>query len=170
VVDRDGRHRRAPAVVWAETSVHERRVPVAEQTESSIIIDAPADKVMAVIADLGTYPEWAGVKQTRVLATYPDGRPREAEMVIDTGPIKDTYSIQYQWHGHQQVNWQLTESTVLRDLDGMYMVHDLGDGRSEVTYRLMVDLEIPVIGSIKRKAEKVIVDTALKGLKKRVER
>jgi len=48
-------------------------------------------------------------------------------------------------------------------------VHDLGDGRSEVTYRLMVDLEIPVIGSIKRKAEKVIVDTALKGLKKRVE-
>ena len=90
-------------------------------------------------------------------------------MVIDSGPIKDTYSIQYQWHGHQQVNWQLTESTVLRDLDGMYMVHDLGDGRSEVTYRLMVDLEIPVIGSIKRKAEKVIVDTALKGLKKRVE-
>ena len=142
---------------------------MAEQTESSIIIDAPAEKVMAVIADLGTYPEWAGVKQTRVLATFPDGRPREVEMIIDSGPIKDTYSIQYQWHGHQQVNWQLTESTVLRDLDGMYMVHDLGDGRSEVTYRLMVDLEIPVIGSIKRKAEKVIVDTASKGLKKRVE-
>ena len=40
---------------------------MAEQTESSIIIDAPAEKVMAVIADLGTYPEWAGVKQTRVL-------------------------------------------------------------------------------------------------------
>ena len=168
--DRDGHRECSPAVVWQETSVGEGQGSVAEQTESSIIIDAPAERVMAVIADLGTYPEWAGVKQTRVLAAYPDGRPREVEMVIDSGPIKDTYSIQYQWHGHQQVNWQLTESTGLRDLDGMYMVHDLGDGRSEVTYRLMVDLEIPVIGSIKRKAEKVIVDTALKGLKKRVER
>ena len=36
-------------------------------------------------------------------------------------------------------------------------------------YRLAVDVKIPMIGMIKRKAEKVIVDTALKGLKKRVE-
>jgi hypothetical protein len=38
-----------------------------------------------------------------------------------------------------------------------------------VTYELTVDLIVPMIGMIKRKAEKVIVDTALKGLKKRVE-
>lgn len=142
---------------------------MADQTQSSITIDAPASRVMEVIADLGTYPEWAGVKQTRILQTFPDGRPREVEMTIDNGPIKDTYTIQYQWHGDKQVNWQLTESGVLRDLDGTYSVTDLGDGTSEVTYRLMVDLSIPIIGSIKRKAEKAIVDAALKGLKKRVE-
>lgn len=145
-------------------------VSVAQQTESSIIIEASAERVMAVIADLGTYPEWAGVKATRVLATYPDGRPQAVEMTIDSGPIKDTYSIRYQWHGDRQVNWQLTESSVLRDLDGTYTVEDLGDATSEVTYRLLVDLTIPIIGTIKRKAEKAIVDTALKGLKKRVER
>ena len=143
---------------------------MAQQTESSIVIDASAAQVMEVIADLGPYPEWAGVKATRVLATFPDGRPKEVEMTIDSGPIKDTYSIRYQWHGDRRVNWQLTESTVLRDLDGTYLVIDRGDGTSEVTYRLMVDLTIPIIGTIKRKAEKAIVDTALKGLKKRVER
>ena len=142
---------------------------MAQRTESSIVIDAPAEQIMAVIADLGSYPEWAGVKQTRILASFPDGRPRGVEMVIDSGPIKDTYTITYQWHGDQQVNWQLTESTILRDLDGTYTVRDLGDGRSEVSYRLMVDLTIPIIGDIKRKAEKAIVDTALKALKKRVE-
>ncbi|HQR79445.1 MAG TPA: SRPBCC family protein [Actinomycetota bacterium] len=142
---------------------------MAQQTESSIVIHAPATVIMAVISDLGNYPDWAGVKQTRVLATFPDGRPRLAEMTIDSGPIKDTYTIQYQWHGDREVNWQLTESTVLRDLDGTYAIRDLGDGRSEVTYRLMVDLTIPIIGTIKRKAEKAIVDTALKSLKKRVE-
>jgi hypothetical protein len=34
---------------------------------------------------------------------------------------------------------------------------------------LAVDLNIPMLGMFKRKAEKVIMDTALKGLKKRVE-
>ncbi|MFC7587576.1 hypothetical protein ACFQYP_30740 [Nonomuraea antimicrobica] len=38
-----------------------------------------------------------------------------------------------------------------------------------MTYELAVDLSVPMIGLIRRKAEKVIVDTALKGLKKRVE-
>ena len=38
-----------------------------------------------------------------------------------------------------------------------------------VTYRLSVDVKIPMIGMLKRKAEKVIIDTALKELKKRVE-
>jgi hypothetical protein len=38
-----------------------------------------------------------------------------------------------------------------------------------VTYQLAVDLTIPMIGMLKRKGEKVIIDTALKGLKQRVE-
>lgn len=142
---------------------------MADQTESSIVIDASAERVMGVIADLGTYPEWAEVKSTRVLAAFPDGRPKEVEMTIDSGPIKDVYTIAYQWRGDREVNWHLTESTVLRDLVGTYTVADLGNGSCEVTYRLMVDLTIPIIGTIKRKAEKAIVDTALKGLKRRVE-
>ncbi|NUV57145.1 cyclase, partial [Streptomyces coelicolor] len=34
---------------------------------------------------------------------------------------------------------------------------------------LTVDVKIPMLGMIKRKAEKVIIDRALAGLKKRVE-
>jgi hypothetical protein len=40
---------------------------------------------------------------------------------------------------------------------------------TEVTYALAVDLVMPMLGMLKRKAEKVIMDTALKELKKRVE-
>jgi hypothetical protein len=43
------------------------------------------------------------------------------------------------------------------------------DGRTEVTYKITIDLSIPMLGMIKRRAEKVILDTALKELKKRVE-
>ena len=42
-------------------------------------------------------------------------------------------------------------------------------GATEVTYAITIDLAIPMLGLIKRRAEKVILDTALKELKKRVE-
>ena len=40
---------------------------------------------------------------------------------------------------------------------------------TDVTYELAVDLLIPMIGLLKRKAERRLTDTALKDLKKRVE-
>ena len=46
---------------------------------------------------------------------------------------------------------------------------DLGDGSTDVTYRLALDVSIPLIGMLKRKGEKILIDAALKGLKKRVE-
>ena len=38
-----------------------------------------------------------------------------------------------------------------------------------MTYTLTVDINMPMIGIFKRKAEKTIIDSALKGLRKRVE-
>jgi hypothetical protein len=58
---------------------------------------------------------------------------------------------------------------MLRSLDGSYLLKPSGAGGTEVTYVLTVDVKIPMLGMIKRKAEKVIIDRALAGLKKRVE-
>lgn len=43
------------------------------------------------------------------------------------------------------------------------------DAATTVTYSLTVELTIPMPGMIKRAAERVILDTALKELKRRVE-
>jgi hypothetical protein len=58
--------------------------------------------------------------------------------------------------------------SLLKAMDGEYILAGTAEG-TDVTYRLTVEVKIPMIGMIKRKAEKVIVDTALKGLKARVE-
>ena len=58
---------------------------------------------------------------------------------------------------------------MLKVMDGTYTLSETADGQTEVAYKLAVDVNIPMLGMMKRKAEKVIVDTALKGLKKRVE-
>ncbi|PVG82755.1 cyclase [Nocardioides gansuensis] len=143
---------------------------MAEQTTSSIVIDAPPAAVMAVIADFTSYPAWAkGVKSAQVLSTGIDGRAEQVHFDLDVSPIKDTYTLSYDWEGDREVTWTLVEGQMLKALDGAYTMRDLGNGSTEVTYRLALDVSIPLIGMLKRKGEKILIDTALKGLKKRVE-
>lgn len=144
---------------------------MADRTESSIVIAAAPAEVMAVIADISSYPDWSdGVKSVEILTEYEDGRPGDARFVVDAGAIKDTYELEYDWNGDESVSWKLTQGQMMKALDGSYELTGNGDGTTTVVYKLAVDVSIPMIGLIKRKAEKVIVDTALRGLKERVER
>ena len=143
---------------------------MAEQTSSSITVDAPPADVMAVIADFESYPEWAkGVQTAEVRVEGAGDRAEQVYFALDVSPIKDQYTLAYDWSGEREVTWTLVEGIMLKALDGAYTLVDLGDGRTEVTYRLALDVSIPLIGMLKRKGEKILIDTALKGLKKRVE-
>ncbi|MFD9467424.1 SRPBCC family protein [Streptomyces sp. NPDC060027] len=142
---------------------------MAEHTSSSITIEAAPADVMAVIADFARYPDWTGeVKEAEVLGTDERGRAEQVRLVMDAGAIKDDQTLGYTWTGDHEVSWTLVKSQMLRSLDGSYILKAAGTG-TEVTYRLTVDVKIPMLGMIKRKAEKVIIDRALAGLKKRVE-
>jgi ribosome-associated toxin RatA of RatAB toxin-antitoxin module len=145
---------------------------MAEHTESSIVINAPADRVMDVIADVLAYPEWSeGVRSVEILTTYEDLRPADVVFVVDAGAIKDTYQLEYDWTADNRVvTWTLTSGEMLKAMDGAYRLTENGPAATTVVYQLAVDVSIPMIGMIRRKAEKVIVDTALKGLKERVEK
>ncbi|MEU2288909.1 SRPBCC family protein [Streptomyces sp. NPDC013178] len=143
---------------------------MAEHTSSSITIEAAPADVMAVIADFARYPDWTGeVKEAEVLATDAAGRAEQVRLVMDAGAIKDDQTLAYTWTGANEVSWTLVKSQMLRSLDGSYILKPAGVGSTEVTYQLTVDVKIPMLGMIKRKAEKVIIDRALDGLKKRVE-
>jgi ribosome-associated toxin RatA of RatAB toxin-antitoxin module len=146
---------------------------MADRTESSIVIDAAPGAVLDVIADFRSYPRWATeVKHISVLSEEGDGWADQVEFILDAGVIKDTYTLDYEWEvtssGTGVVSWSLVRATVLKAMNGSYTLAQDGNG-TKVTYRLAVDLNIPMLGLLKRKAEKVIVDTALKELKKRVE-
>lgn len=170
---------------------------MAEQTTSTIVVEAGPDSVMAVIADFDNYPEWAhGVKSATVLSKDAEGRAAEVAFVLDAAPIRDEYTLAYRWDGQRAVTWSLVEARMLKAMEGAYLLEPIEASPSpstewswetpaaasessatspstaawtEVTYQLSVELMIPMIGMLKRKGEKVIIDTALKGLKHRVE-
>ena len=140
---------------------------MAEQTESSIDIEAPAATIMDVIADLPAYPQWSdGITEVTVLEEK-DGRPLRARFHLESGPIRDTYELLYDWDADRSVSWHLAKGEMLTAMDGTYLLDQSGDVTT-VHYRLAVDVRIPMIGMIKRKAERIIVDTALKGLRRGV--
>jgi uncharacterized protein YndB with AHSA1/START domain len=143
---------------------------MAASTTSAITIAAPPPEVMAVIADFGAYPQWAtAVRSARILEHNAGGRASRVRFELDAGVVRDSYVLGYTWDGDAGVRWRLAEpGAVISVLDGQYLLTDLG-GKTRVVYELTVDLRIPLPGLLKRRAEKTIVDTALAGLKRRVE-
>jgi ribosome-associated toxin RatA of RatAB toxin-antitoxin module len=146
---------------------------MADRTESSIVVAAAPGAVLDVIADFERYPEWAGeVKKVAVISEDGDGWADQVEFTLSAGAIKDTYVLEYDWDvsddGTGVVSWILVSAQVLKAMNGSYTLEANGAGTA-VTYRLSVDVKIPMLGMLKRKAEKVIIDAALKELKKHVE-
>lgn len=141
------------------------------RTTSDIVIEAPAGQVMTVIGDFASYPDWAtGVQSAEVLDAGSQGRADTVRFVLNAPPIRDEYALAYSWDGDRSVSWKLDKpGKILTAMDGAYRLDPVDGGSTRVTYQLSVDVSIPLLGMLKRKAEKVIIDTALKGLKARVE-
>jgi ribosome-associated toxin RatA of RatAB toxin-antitoxin module len=146
---------------------------MADRTTSTVDIAAAPGAVLDVIADFERYPEWAEqVRECTVLSEDGDGWADQVEFTLDAGAIKDNYVLQYHWDvsddGTGVVSWHLIRASLLKGLTGSYTLAAAGQGTT-VTYALEVDLTMPMIGLLKRKAEKLIVNAALTELKKRVE-
>lgn len=143
---------------------------MADQTEGSIEIDATPAKIMDAIADYEAYPEWAnGVKKAQILERDGQGRGSKVSFEIAQGPVKADYTLAYVYEpDHAGVSWTFVEGHGIKDLSGTYKLEPQASG-VKVTYRTRLDIALRLPGFLKRQGERVIIDTALKGLKKRVE-
>ena len=144
---------------------------MAEKSTQSIQVEATPEQVMAVIADFPAYPSWAKqVRETEVLASDDAGRPHQVKLTLDAGPIKDVYTLEYEWAADaRSVSWHLIKGQMQKSQNGRYELEPIGENSTKVTYTLSVELVLPMIGLLRRKAEKMVMDTALKELKRRVE-
>lgn len=140
-----------------------------EGTFQTLEIDAPAEALYDAAADIGSYPEWAtGVKEVQVLDTTPEGMVHRARFVLE-GFVKEIeYVLRYTHDRPNMLSWVAVEdSKDVRMLEGSYTFNPV-DGATEVVYALTVEPNFTMPGFIRRQAEKQIVTTALRGLRKRV--
>ena len=139
-----------------------------EVSRSSIVIDADPAAVMKVIADFPSYPQWITfIQAVEVLDSDETGRATVVRFVLDAGVVVDDYALAYTW-ADDEVSWQLVRATSIKAMDGSYQLKPT-EGGTEVAYALSIDIDMPLLGVFKRKAEQVLIDTALRALKVRVE-
>ncbi len=144
---------------------------MADGTSSSLTVAAPRGTVLGVIADFAHYPDWAtGIRSAEVVEDGEGGLARRVRFNLDAGLIKDSYVLAYEWDGEAGVRWQLAEpGSVLTQMSGAYVLEGEASG-TRVKYELAVATRgLPMPGMLKRRAEKMIIDAALRGLKERAE-
>ena len=140
-----------------------------EAVSSEITVDAPAGRVLEVLCDFESYPEWArSVKDARVLDHDSEGRAATVEFTVTPGPLpRMRYVLRYAYDA-DGISWDYVEGD-LRDISGSYRLEP-ADGLTKVTYHLAIDPgTIPLPGFVKARAAREITRVALKELKKRVE-
>jgi ribosome-associated toxin RatA of RatAB toxin-antitoxin module len=141
---------------------------VTELSRSSIVINADPADVMSVIADFPSYPQWITfIQAVEVLDSDETGRATVVRFVLDAGVVVDDYALAYTW-SDDEVSWHLVRATSIKAMDGSYKLSPTAGG-TEVDYALSIDIDMPLLGVFKRKAEQVLIDTALRALKVRVE-
>jgi ribosome-associated toxin RatA of RatAB toxin-antitoxin module len=141
---------------------------VADQASSSITIAADPAAVLDVIRDVEAYPDWTGgIAKAVVLEPGAKG-PKKVAFSMSQSGLSDEYTLVYDWQD-DGVEWALAEPSKLqKSQKGSYRLSGSG-GSTQVTYLLTMDIKVPMSGLMKRKAAKMIIDSALKELKKRVE-
>jgi hypothetical protein len=128
---------------------------------------------MAVIEDFEAYPKWNDLKSVKVLKKDSKGRGSEVEMQVKAPVIGEVrYVLKYSYKaGNGGVSWTTKEiEGGIKDIKGEYDLDELDEDETKVTYRMTLQLKAKVPGFLRKQGEKQIVDGALKGLKKRVEK
>ena len=145
---------------------------MSEYAEGSIEIEASAGDVMDVISDFEAYPEWAEVETVEVRRRGDWGHGTEVAFVVDVPDLGHAeYTLSYVYApGDAGVSWTTKEARgAVRDIRGEYLLNESGEDRTEVTYRLAVDLGVLVPVFVRTQGSQRVIENALERLKRRVE-
>jgi ribosome-associated toxin RatA of RatAB toxin-antitoxin module len=144
---------------------------VAEQATERMTVAAAPDRCYAVSADIEAYPGWAGdIKAVTVEERDAEGRPSVVTFRAAAFGRSTSYTLAYDYSQAPEVlSWVQTAGDITSKLDGQYVFAPNGDGGTEVTYHLEVEMKVPLPGFIKMRAQSRIMSIALRELKARVE-
>jgi|BarGraIncu01121A_1022015.scaffolds.fasta_scaffold27313_2 coenzyme Q-binding protein COQ10 len=143
----------------------------------SIVIDRTPEEITEELLDFESYPEWmSGVISTEVVKRDKKKRGTQVRYVIDAVVIKPKYVLSYAYKDKEnRIEIGYVEGD-LDDCNSWYQFEPVDDDKTRVTYHYEVSYSIPkaflnpVTRRMLKTVDKRVMNSALKDLKKRVER
>ena len=115
--------------------------------EHTVEIEAPIETCFEAITDYETFPTWQGaVVDTEVLDWDSTGRGKRVRLFIDAKVRKVDYTLDYSYEAPTRIEWDFVEGNGIKGADGHYLFEDLGNDRTRATYKLGLEVGIPLPG------------------------
>jgi coenzyme Q-binding protein COQ10 len=126
----------------------------AERTET---FDVSCEKFYQAITDYKSYPDFVdGMKSVEIIKSSSE----DATVKFKLSLIKEvTYTLNLKHIPNKEISWSLVSGDMMKVNNGGWKLKDLGNGKTEVTYHLEVELKgfLPGLGMV----EKTMVSTNL---------
>ncbi|OBF28099.1 SRPBCC family protein [Mycobacterium sp. ACS4331] len=140
---------------------------MAVKDSREVVIEATAQEILDVIADVEATPTWSPqFQKSEIVDTYDDGRPRQAKMTVKAAGLTDVQVIEYTWTD-TSVSWTLVSAGQLKAQDAAYTLTPDGD-KTRVRFDMSVDPSVPIPGFLLKRTLKGGMETATDGLRKQV--
>lgn len=140
---------------------------------ASTEIDAPLDRVWALVEDVLSAPDWqGGLVAASALERDDEGRPTLVETESDVKVRHVKTQVRFSYHPPTRLAWT-QEKGDLKSVEGSWTLEDLGDGRTRATYLLDADpgrvLGMLMRGPVEAAVRAMLVDSRPDELKRAVE-
>jgi ribosome-associated toxin RatA of RatAB toxin-antitoxin module len=140
---------------------------------STAEIDAPRDRVWALVQDVESAPEWqGGLKSMHALDRDGEGRATRCEAATDAKVRTVKSIVRFTYDGPDALRWT-QEKGDLKSVVGSWTLEDLGGDRTRATYAIEVDfggrLGMLIRGPIVDVLRQMLVGARAGELKKQIE-
>lgn len=133
----------------------------------SIVIDAPMDRVFAVIADYERYPEF--LPEVKKIRTS-NRKGNEVDVHYVAEVVKTIqYTVRLKEEPPDKVSWSFIEGDFMKDNKGGWKLEDAGSGKTRATYTIEVTLGPLVPKSVVNALVDTQLPKLLEAFKKRAE-
>ena len=134
---------------------------------STLQMNASPAKVMAVIADFERYPEFLPeIKGVSILGVESNVSTVRFDLQM---LMKVSYTLVLTQDGDSVLSWELSDSKLIKMNTGSWKLHDNGDGTTDVTYGIQLELAGKLPASVNQRMAGQALPETLARFKGRVE-
>ncbi|WKG03706.1 SRPBCC family protein [Mycolicibacterium sp. HK-90] len=123
----------------------------------TVEVDAPAEKIMAIVGDFEAYPQWnPEIKGCWILARYDDGRPSQLRLDVEIQGQSGVFINAVYYPAENQIYTVLQQGDHFTKQEQRFSVVPLGPDSTLLQVDLEVEVKLPVPAMM---VKKLIGDT-----------